>query len=655
MSNTRLPFTDMEIQPRPPMELEPYLKRQQVGQTRSYHERFSPALPPYPNWTNFTSQQHMRAIALDTIRGHIWLVTWGGVLCWIPATGQCIRHTSEHGLVGNATRSLAVDAAGVVWACSQGGELCSLIPGAPGGWQPYTRRDGWAVQDLTARSGGGVYAMLRDTRGRGALGILDAPGAKLERQLEGSPACTGVEAFLAEETGALWLGNAWGLYYYPGYGEPDYIDLSVDEEGRKGVRVRVRALAPGKGRELWVGTNWGLYRFHRDRRTHAPAVRELYDEVLSLAWDSERGHLWVGTSKTVGHVVDDTWRPLRQPPPGECSALFCGRINTRCHIWGVGINGFYEIEEDKAKLVLEPSPEDTLSNAVHNLCFDSLGLWVGTARGLYLFDGEAWKRPICSESGLDDATSWNVQAMAFESGKERLWIGAGRSGLRRLRQGVDLPSSSPAAHIIAVAIGSDGSIWTATPDTIYWQLATGSQWEHMPISGRSIQTLYYQLASEAHGRQVGTLWVGTSQGLFRYRRELDQLEPAPGDLQHLSIRALTLDPLSEQLWIGTNKGLFSSRDWQRHHKDETDVRALAFTPLPDGMLWLGTAHGLEQWPAPWSGPPGDQPLKHFTVLNSGLAANLVTALTVRVRDNEYEVWVGTLAGVSCYRSKCSGN
>src|SRR6266403_4159540 len=101
----------MAIVPRPARDIVPRLARQ-LG-TQLKYRRY--ALRPDPDWTSYAAQRHVRDIAFDKQRNQIWMATWGGVLCLSLDVGLCTRHTSEHGLVGNAIRCIALDDDGVVW------------------------------------------------------------------------------------------------------------------------------------------------------------------------------------------------------------------------------------------------------------------------------------------------------------------------------------------------------------------------------------------------------------------------------------------------------------------------------------------------------------------------------------------------------------
>ncbi|NEO33181.1 MAG: hypothetical protein F6K36_22700, partial [Symploca sp. SIO3C6] len=316
---------------------------------------------------------------------------------------------------------------------------------------------------------------------------------------------------------------------------------------------------------------------------------------------------------------------------------------------------FTECFADLKVLPLHPTLErrglcSFLCNAVHCLWADGVGIWVGAARGLYYFDDKTWKSYAAEAPNLRD-----IRAILPEPNSKRLWVGSFQVGLQRLEQGVYIPEQVLNAPIVSLTANTDRTLWAATLDTLYHRADGNPKWQPvthpaLPHIGKGIiQTICYQLATETGGKPVVTIWVGTSSGLFRYRPTLGlwdwARDFASGELEQLSIQALALDPLTNCLWIATSKGLFSEHKWQQHR--EADVRALAFAP--DGTFWLGTATGLEQWPAPEQGEWfAGEPTAQFTKANSGLSADRVTALAVEMQGDEYSLWVGSPWGASCY-------
>ena len=151
----------------------------------------------------------------------------------------------------------------------------------------------------------------------------------------------------------------------------------------------------------------------------------------------------------------------------------------------------------------------------------------------------------------------------------------------------------------------------------------------------------------AEGQNIVALAQPEIQLLFQYRLAgFWDAPPDREDLNQLSVQALATDPLTGHLWVGTRTGLYSAHNWVHHRQG--DVRALAFSP--EGLLWVGTTTGLEQWPPPSDGAVfAGEPAQRLTSINSGLAADTVTALAIRGGSDRREVWIGSPAGVSCYR------
>jgi ligand-binding sensor domain-containing protein len=653
------------LQPLPPeqrrdivpraLDLVPRLSRQ-LARAGVKREVYVVAGAGDPTWASYAATRRLRCADLDPVRGWIWLATWGGVLCWLRDAGLCVHHTSAHGLLGNSTRNVVVDDAGHVWAGGQGGGLCSLTPmrhDAGPKWQSHADLSPWTVLRLAARRapGGGVIAALRDGAGESALGEIVAPDAPLRLIAQGGLATRTVDALWVDDD-ATWIGNAWGLHRQPKAGRMESLAL----EGKQ-----IRALARDARGVLWVGTLQGLYRLEAGAAT--PLAREDAwpgDEVIDLASEPETGTLWVATTREIGRIVDDEWHPIDARPPEGLSALITAPGSPE-RAWAASANGLYELSPDWCEQAFTP-PYDGVSNAVQCLETSDSDLWVGAVQGLHHFDGERWYadgQAIAGGAAGEWAKNRDIQAMA--SGHDGcVWIGDWQGEVGRVDQNVYVPGPSLTGPVVSLAVDATGTLWAATADAIYRLSSTGDAWEPVVppephhIGGRIIQAICHQMAAGGEAETVSTLWVGTSTGLFRCRPDLEvwdsarQWAPEVADtVEQDSIEALVVDPHDNRLLVGTRDGLYSERPWRRC--STSSVQALAFGLRPDKTLWVGTTTGLERWSVPGRDHALGNSLERFTTASAGLASDSVTALAVRPIAGTREIWIGSLAGLSCYR------
>lgn len=600
-------------------------------------------------WVSFASQKHIRDLAVDLVRRHIWIATWGGVLCWSPETAMCVRYTSEHGLLGNATRCVAVDEQGFVWAGGQDGGLCVLQPEAGTAWRAHPGMRSWIVRSMISKPEGGLYlGIQRNDMRQFAVGRLEAPpDDRLRLIVQEGLASREVEALVVDGNKDLWLGNAWGLYLVRR-------DTTPEEFYINGAQAC--ALARG-GEGLWIGTSRGVYRFHIESRLFNQEPDWPQERVVKMAEDPVTGALWVITTREVGRIINNTWQPVRQSPLDRLNVVVAATIATQvddsddpvvrgARVWVGGAGGLYDVELDEYKLDLPPDPEDALSNYVQCLCLDNSTVWLGTARGLYKFDGQFW-HDTCGVKGLRD-----VRSLLVNTAVKRVLIGTWQQGLRCLEPETCLDKTLLTLPVVSLAASPDGKLWAATLDAICYSDEDQEKWFPLsdpvaPHIGQAmIQVIHHQQAILDDNQTIPILWVGTSRGLFRYRPNAALWDWTAGALEYSDIKCLAVNPITNRLWVGTDSGLFVELGWQLCRKGE--VRALAFGP--EGDLWLGTATGLECWRAPVNEQTFlAEPAMNLTILNSGLAANLVTALDVRVIGDMQEVWVGSPAGVSYYR------
>lgn len=321
-------------------------------------------------------------------------------------------------------------------------------------------------------------------------------------------------------------------------------------------------------------------------------------------------------------------------------------------VWVGGSTGIATVNPETSQQSVMDVRDVVLSNAVQSIYADELFVWVGTARGLFRFDGQRWHSDEANRFDLRD-----VRAIVPGHNPEQVWVGSWRGGLCCLEQTVYIPGQELDGPIVALAAGRDGSLWAATLNEIFWCPPGKDTWQRSsePLQNRLqtqvVQTMCHQQAHGTGGETVATLWVGTSAGLLRYRPELEvwdsmqEIATSESELEHLSIQALALDPLTNRLWVGTPAGLFSEPTWQCQY--EGNVHALAFSTCPQPALWVGTSNGLQQWLIiDDQGQMGGTPTNHYTTTNAGLAANHVTALAVQPVGERQVLWVGTPAGIS---------
>ncbi|MBD2215110.1 hypothetical protein H6G27_35500 [Nostoc linckia FACHB-104] len=639
--NETSPSSQRDIVPRR-LDLVPRYRRQLEKEFRTQHQRFSLTTPPYPTWKSYANQMHIRDMIFDRKRGEIWLATWGGVLCWHPETDICIRHTSEHGLLGNATRHIVLDDQDVVWASGQEKGFSYFKLGSDTPWQSHRDFERWKILQVFARPDSGVYVALQDASNKCALGEITDPDSRLRLLVRDVLGIKDIDALLVDKN-IIWIGNFWGL--------SSLVNGNVESFDVEGKQVRSLAVAPGGS--LWLGTNWGLYRFAVSEKSLNRQDTWPRDEVLSLVVEPDTGYLWVLTVREIGRLVDNVWQAIPNLPPMRFNKLLAvsdTKISwTEGQVLVAGANGVHQIAVDKIEAIFYASSEDTLSNSIRCLWADTSGVWVGAVQGLYFFDSKIWKSYAADAPNLRD-----IYAILPETQEGRLWVGSFRMGLQRLQQGVYIPEQLLHEPIVSLASGADGSLWAATFDTLFYRSHESHEWQlvnqsALHLSGAIIQTICYQLAREESGEAVDILWVGTSSGLFYYRPSLDLgdwvQDFAFFKQEQVSIQTMAIDPKTNCLWVGTSIGLFSEHKWLRHR--EADIQALAFDAAE--TFWLGTAAGLEQWPSPGEGEWfAGKPTAIFTTANSGLAANMVTALSVGVCQEEFLLWIGSNQGISCY-------
>jgi signal transduction histidine kinase/ligand-binding sensor domain-containing protein len=201
----------------------------------------------------------------------------------------------------------------------------------------------------------------------------------------------------------------------------------------------------------------------------------------------------------------------------------------------------------------------------------------------------------------------------------------------------------PQNSIRALVRDQQGRLWAATQDgAAYFD---GHLWTPVPVPRALGSNFVTALAVTGD-----SVWLGTPNGLCRYDALAHPSQPwrvfSLGSERANNITALLAipDDRAGGLWIGTHDGLFRFRDerWERPPAalplQGCVVQCLGITDQPAPSLWVGTQDrglwrqvlGTEQW----------EPL----TTAEGLPANNITCLSRRLAPDS--VWVGTVRGAA---------
>ena len=513
-------------------------------------------------------------------RGWRWFCVWAAFVCasWAappaPPVADLLRtaYGAEEGLPQNTVRSLAHTDDGYLWAATQAG--LSRFDGLHFRTFQVRNEPGLRQDNIHVVAAGRGDTLWVGTYTQGVVRYRDGAFTPLPG-LEGQS----INAILEDRAGRVWIGTRRGL--------------SVWKEGKAAeltnvdglAEQSVAALAEDGGGRLWVGSERGLTLIENGTpRTFAAyeALKGLAVVALAAGRD---GALWVAAGGGLVRLKDgrlaQRWGAQGLPTKEPLAALAEGADGA---LWiGTDGDGVLRLRNDSFERY---GKEEGLSNPVVFclLAEDDGSLWVGTnAGGMELLRARAI-RQIGAPEGLSDTDADAV----YEAHDGSRWFATEGGGLDHYVNGrirAYTTRDGLTSNVITAIGESGGKLWAGTREGgLNW--LEGDQFRHLSL-GAGIP-----IAQVLESRD-GSLWVGTSVGLYRVEGgKVVKIYTTADGLPSSRVYAIS-EARGGGLWLGTVKGFSRFErgafiNYATESPGHPGVRVLSFYEDSDGTLWMGS-------------------------------------------------------------------
>ena len=510
-----------------------------------------------PNDPASLSNDSVTAILRDK-EGTLWIGTHGGLDQFDPIINKFshFRYKADDttSLSNNQVRVIYEDKQGTLWIGT--GSPYPNDGGRPedGGLNRYDKKTGTFTRflrdpnDIQSLISNKVSAIFEDDQGvlwigtaKNGLHKMDRQKGTFERLVfdpahpeklsgpainENTGSYEHICFITKDAAGSFWFGTVdAGLFYYnPGIGKMVNYRMKENSSSEFSDYGAFKTFT-SRDNILWIGGTQGNI-YHID-----PLRKEIPHKVISNTpvyvnsfYEDQNGIFWIGTTRELIRIDKDKGiekRFLVNPNPGHAdeNAIYIIKGDHQGNMW-VGSSGGLNLWDNKNEKFIrykkDPKNKSSLSdNNVISICEDSkANLWIGTFNGLNILDRKAGSFSRYFIYPVDTSSNFgiNVVTSVIEDKTGKIWVTSWN--------GVGVGLFNPENKIFKIY-----------------------------LKGSSLMCSYEDAE--------GVLWVGGSDGLYKFNRDIDDFirysdSGSPAGIPDVSG---IIEDNQRYLWLSTSEGI----------------------------------------------------------------------------------------------------
>jgi diguanylate cyclase (GGDEF)-like protein len=600
----------------------------------------APASAQEFSFSRYTQPAGLRNLGIEQLlfdrNGDMWLATDGGVYRYDGVS--FVSYDKSRGIPADATMAIAASPSGRIFTRVDAG----LYSGDADHFEPLRSADGPLIADqytlLVATADDQVlylkdHQLMKAQRSGGPASLWSTRPVFSAARVAAQPDLTQVQGVVAVEGGGLWFGCGQHLCNLDGtklkvYGAADgvpeaqYGSILQDRSGGIWARSPDRLVSRKRGAD----------RFELNDPPHAALANRLQHLTLTL---DPMDHIVTRTARGLARWDGTAWQEFDArnglPDNPITAALSDNDGNFWLAVSGVGVwrwHAYDNVESwTKSQGLESESVWSIVRDRQHRLI-------LGTDLGCRMLDEQAHRVVSCPYQGFPQAET-NASAVD-PSGA--LWLSYQTSQLWRVPAG-----STQARRVTTVPDHFDAEVIVFDRSGTGWIAA----WDYGVAKIDSTTLAVTRLVPPGQPRvddvtqaPDGTIWVGTTNGLYRIKNDqfikvptlvdgvpigiqtvaantdgsvwgtrigekLLRVTPRnfvanwqdPETLQGSTVYSLRTDSRG-WIWASTGEGVavYDGHVWRRMEIQDglvwTDTEQFALYPDDDGSIWVGTARGV---------------------------------------------------------------